>query len=140
MERATKLADERGAKKAKLLPVSAPFHCSLMKPARERLAADLGKLEFQKPGIPVACNVDAELVEDAESSRGALVRQVTATVQWDQSVRLLIAHGVQRFVEVGSGKVLWGLMRQIDRTPSAFYVNDNASLQKTLEQITAVSR
>ncbi|PYX86524.1 MAG: [acyl-carrier-protein] S-malonyltransferase [Acidobacteria bacterium] len=140
VERAVKLAEERGAKKAKLLPVSAPFHCSLMKPAQERLAADLGKLEFQKPGMPVACNVDAELVEDAESSRGALVRQVTATVQWDQSVRLLIAHGVQRFVEVGSGKVLWGLMRQIDRTPSAFYVNDNASLQKTLEQITAVSR
>ena len=140
VERAVKLAEERGAKKAKLLPVSAPFHCSLMKPAQERLAADLGKLEFQKPGMPVACNVDAELVEDAESSRGALVRQVTATVQWDQSVRLLIAHGVQRFVEIGSGKVLWGLMRQIDRTPSAFYVNDNASLQKTLEQITAVSR
>lgn len=138
VERATKLAEERGAKKAKILPVSAPFHCSLMKPAQDRLAADLKNVEFRKPSVPVVCNVDAALVQDAETSRDALIRQVTSAVRWDESIRLLIARGAQRFVEVGPGKVLWGLMRQIDRTPSAFYVNDNASLQKTVEQITAV--
>lgn len=138
VERATRLAEERGAKKAKMLPVSAPFHCSLMKPAQDRLAEDLKKLEFSNPVIPVACNVDAVLVEDAESSRDALIRQVTGAVRWDESIRLLISRGVQRFVEVGPGKVLWGLMRQIDRTPSASYVNDKASLQKTLEQIATV--
>ena len=138
VERATRLAEERGAKKAKMLPVSAPFHCSLMKPAQDRLAADLKALDFRRPAVPVACNVDAILVEDAESSRDALVRQVTGAVRWDECIRLLVARGVQRFVEVGPGKVLWGLMRQIDRTPSALYVNDNASLQKTLEQIATV--
>lgn len=138
VERATRLAEERGAKKAKMLPVSAPFHCSLMKPAQDRLASDLRSLQFRDPAMPVACNVDAALVEDAERSRDALIRQVTGTVKWNESIHLLIARGVQRFIEVGPGKVLWGLMRQIDRTPSAFYVNDSASLQKTLEQLATV--
>ena len=135
VERATRLAEERGAKKAKMLPVSAPFHCSLMKPAQDRLAADLSRLQFQNPSVPLACNVDADLVQDAERSRDALVRQVTGAVKWNQSIKLLISRGVHRFVEVGPGKVLWGLMRQIDRTPAAFYVNDDASLHKTLEQV-----
>jgi [acyl-carrier-protein] S-malonyltransferase len=138
VERATRLAEERGAKKAKLLPVSAPFHSSLMKPAQDRLAADLNQLEFRKPAVSVVCNVDAVLVQDADRSRDALIRQVTGAVRWSESIRKLVGEGVQRFVEIGPGKVLWGLMRQIDRTPSAFYVNDNASLQKTLEQIAAV--
>ena len=135
VERATKLASERGAKRAILLPVSAPFHCSLMKPAQERLAADLVRLRFQKPAIAVACNADAALVEDADRSRDALVRQVTGPVKWEQSVRLLIAKGVERFVEVGPGKVLCGLMRQIDRSKPCSNVGDEASLQKTLEQL-----
>lgn len=133
VERATKLADERGAKKAKMLPVSAPFHCSLMKPAQDRLAADLNALTFSNPTIRVVCNVDAQEVREAARARDALIRQVTGAVKWEQSVRLLISRGVQRFVEVGPGKVLWGLMRQIDRTPTTAYVNDDASLQKTLE-------
>ncbi len=134
VERAAKLADERGAKKARLLPVSAPFHCSLMKPAQDRLAGDLNVLPFSNPTIPVVCNVDAQEVRDAGSAREALIRQVTGAVKWQQSVRLLISRGAHRFVEVGPGKVLWGLMRQIDRTPAAAYVNDDASLQKTVEQ------
>jgi [acyl-carrier-protein] S-malonyltransferase len=133
--RAAKLAEERGAKMAKMLPVSAPFHSSLMKPAQERLAVDLKALAFQKPTVPVACNVDAELIDDAGRSRDALIRQVTGSVKWDQSIRLLIARGVQTFVEVGPGKVLWGLMRQIDRTPTSLNVGDEASLQKTMEQL-----
>src|SRR5579863_1727337 len=110
VERATKLADERGAKRAKLLTVSAPFHCSLMQPAQDRLAADLHSLAFSNPAAPVVCNADAAMMKDAAHSRDALVRQVTGTVKWDQSIRLLIGQGVQTFVEVGPGKVLSGLM------------------------------
>ena len=135
VERAAKLASERGAKRAILLPVSAPFHCSLMKPAQDRLAADLAQLAFQTPRLAVACNVDAALVEDGDRSRDALVRQVTGSVKWHQSMHLLIARGVERFIEVGPGKVLSGLMRQIDRSKACSNVGDEASLQKTLEQL-----
>jgi [acyl-carrier-protein] S-malonyltransferase len=137
IERAVKLASDRGAKKAKTLPVSAPFHCSLMKPAQDRLAADLTSLPFGTPKVPVACNVDAAIVNDADSSRDALIRQVTGSVKWEQSIRLLIREGVRVFIEVGPGKVLWGLMRQIDRGPTSLYVGDEASLQKTMEQFAA---
>jgi len=135
VERATKLASDRGAKRAVMLQVSAPFHCALMKPARDRLATDLQTLALRKPNVPVVCNVDAALVGDAHASRDALVRQVTGSVKWDQSIRLLIAQGVARFVEVGPGKVLCGLMRQIDRSKSCTSVGDEASLQKTLEAL-----
>jgi [acyl-carrier-protein] S-malonyltransferase len=138
VERAAKLASERGAKRAIMLPVSAPFHCSLMKPAQDRLAADLAAFAFQNPRLPVACNVDAALVEEAERSRDALVRQVTGSVKWAQSMHLLIAKGVERFVEVGPGKVLSGLMRQIDRSKPCGSVGDEASLQKFLEQVAQV--
>ncbi len=133
VERAVKLADERGAKRAKVLPVSAPFHCSLMKPAQERLSADLEALQFSAPRFPVVCNVYARPVEDAESAREALVRQVTGSVKWSESMQWLIAHGVQTFVEVGPGKVLCGLMRQIERSKKCLNVEDEASLQRTLE-------
>jgi len=135
VERGAKLADERGAKRAKVLPVSAPFHCSLMKPAQDRLAPDLEKLVFQRPVIPVASNVDATLVQDGNSSRDALIRQVTRPVQWEPSMRVLMAQGVETFVEIGPGKVLCGLLRQIDRSKSGFNVENEASLQKTLEQL-----
>jgi [acyl-carrier-protein] S-malonyltransferase len=135
VERATKLADDRGAKRAKVLPVSAPFHCSLMKPAQDRLAADLASITFNKPVSGVVCNVDAALLEDADRCRDALIRQVTGSVKWAQSMRLLIEQGVDTFVEIGPGKVLCGLMRQIDRSQKCFNVADEASLQKTLEQI-----
>lgn len=135
VERAAKLADERGAKKAKLLPVSAPFHCSLMKPAQDRLEGDLNQIKMQPPVYPVACNVDADLVKDDLRARDTLVRQVTGSVKWDQCVRLLIAQGVQTFVEVGPGKVLWGLMRQIDRSKTALNVSDEATLKKALDAL-----
>lgn len=138
VERATKIADERGAKKAKMLPVSAPFHCSLMKPAQERLAVDLNALTFQDPKTPVVSNVDALVTDSADGAREALIRQVTGSVMWQQSIRLLIAKGVRTFVEVGPGKVLWGLMRQIDRTVSSLYVGDETSLEKTLEHFSQV--
>lgn len=135
VERGAKLADERGAKRAKVLPVSAPFHCSLMRPAQDRLASDLNALQFQKPSVPVVCNVDALAIQDGESSRDALVRQVTGSVRWDPCIRVLIEKGVQSFVELGPGRVLCGLMRQIDRSRTSVNVADEASLQKTLEHI-----
>ena len=135
VERAAKLADERGAKRAKLLPVSAPFHCSLMKPAQDRLEKDLNALKMQKPVYPVACNVDAELVTDNQRARDTLVRQVTGAVKWEQCMRLLIAQGVQTFIEIGPGKVLCGLMRQIDRSRTCMNVSDDASLEKALEAL-----
>jgi [acyl-carrier-protein] S-malonyltransferase len=135
VERATKLADERGAKRAKVLPVSAPFHCSLMKPAQDRLEADLLSITFNKPAARVICNVDAAMLKDADHCRDALIRQVTGSVKWEQSMRVLIAQSVQTFVEVGPGKVLCGLMRQIDRSVTALNVSDEASLQKTLDHL-----
>jgi [acyl-carrier-protein] S-malonyltransferase len=135
VERAVKLAEERGAKKAKVLPVSAPFHCSLMKPAQDRLQTDLDKLAMSKSVYPVACNVDAELVTDPLKARDTLIRQVTGSVKWEQCVRLLISQNVQTFIEVGPGKVLWGLMRQIDRSKTSLNMSDEASLKKTIDSL-----
>ncbi|HWY53984.1 MAG TPA: ACP S-malonyltransferase [Terriglobales bacterium] len=139
VERATKLADERGAKRAKVLPVSAPFHCSLMKSAQDRLAADLSSISFSNPAAPVVGNADAALLEDVDRSRDALIRQVTSSVKWDQSMRVLIAQGVETFVELGPGKVLSGLMRQIDRSKTSVNVADEASLRRALEHLASVS-
>lgn len=135
VERAAKLADERGAKRAKLLPVSAPFHCSLMKPAQDRLEGDLKKLKMQKPVYPVACNVDADLVTDDLRTLDTLVRQVTGSVKWDQCMRLLISQGVETFIEVGPSKVLTGLMRQIDRSKTCLNVSDEGTLTKALQSL-----
>jgi len=134
VERGATLARERGAKLAKLLPVSAPFHCSLMKPAQDRLQGDLNTLKMQRPVYPVVCNVEATPVSSETKARATLVAQVTGSVKWEQSMRLLIAEGVQTFVEIGPGKVLCGLMRQIDRSKTCVNVGDEASLKKTLEQ------
>ena len=139
VNRAISLATERGAKKAVSLPVSAPFHCSLMQPAQDRLAADLGALGFQNPSCPVVCNVDATVVPSAETSRDALIRQVTGAVRWEPSMRLLIDRGASLFIEVGPGKVLWGLMRQIDRSKTCVTVGDETSLEKTLAQMAALA-
>jgi [acyl-carrier-protein] S-malonyltransferase len=137
--RAIKLAEARGAKRAILLQVSAPFHCSLMKPAQDQLERDLKNVIFDKSRVPVICNVDAASHFDAATSRDALVRQVTGSVKWYQSMQLLISSGVQTFVEVGPGKVLCGLMRQIDRAKNAVNVSDEASLQKALKSLEVLS-
>ena len=139
VERATVLAKKRGAKRALILPVSAPFHCALMQPAQDRLAADLHALNFHDPDVPVMCNVDAVLVTTADASRDALTRQVTGAVQWVKSMQGLIALGVENFVEVGPGKVLCGLMKQIDKTRVCVNVQDEDSLQKTMNHFSAAS-
>ena len=139
VERAAEMAKKAGAKRAIMLPVSAPFHSALMQPAQDRLAADLAALEFHAPDVPVMCNVDARLVTTADEARDALVRQVTGAVQWDTSMRALIALGVESFVEVGPGKVLCGLMKQIDKSRTCVNVEDEASLQKTMTHFSPAS-
>jgi [acyl-carrier-protein] S-malonyltransferase len=132
VERAIVLAKERGARRAVLLQVSAPFHCSLMQPAQDALAPVLESLSFLPAKVPVVVNVDAALVTDAEALRAALVRQVTGAVRWTESMQLLIAEGVTNFVEVGPGKVLSGLLRQIDRSQKCGQAEDPASIEKLL--------
>ncbi len=139
VERAAVLAKERGAKRALILPVSAPFHCALMQPAQDRLAEDLRTLTFHNPEVPVICNVDATLVTTGDQSRDALIRQVTGAVQWVKSMRALIALGVENYVEVGPGKVLCGLMKQIDRSRSCVNVQDEESLQKAVNHFSVPS-
>jgi [acyl-carrier-protein] S-malonyltransferase len=129
VERAAELCKQKGAKRAVMLPVSAPFHCALMQPAQDRLAADLKALHLHNPETPVMCNVDAKLVTEADVAREALVRQVTGAVRWVESIQGLVAAGAEQFIEVGPGKVLTGLMKQIDKTKPALNVEDEASLQ-----------
>jgi [acyl-carrier-protein] S-malonyltransferase len=132
VERAVALAKERGAKRAVLLQVSAPFHCSLMQPAQDGLSPILQEIPFSAAKIPVVVNVDAALVTDGARLRDALIRQVTGAVRWTESMQLLIAEGVTTFIEVGPGKVLSGLMRQIDRSQKFAQVEDPAGLEKLL--------
>ncbi len=132
VERAAALCRDRGAKKVVMLAVSAPFHCALMQPAQDRLAELLNALAFAPPTVPVAVNVDAALLSDADPLRDALIRQVTGAVRWVESMRLLIEQQPTQFIEIGPGKVLCGLMRQIDRSQTCLNVGDEASLEKTL--------
>jgi [acyl-carrier-protein] S-malonyltransferase len=114
VERGMALAKERGAKRALPLPVSAPFHSPLMRPAREGLAPTLAATSFAEPGVPVICNIDAAAVASGDAARDALVRQVDGPVRWVESVRTMVErHGVDRFVEVGPGAVLCGLIKRI---------------------------
>jgi [acyl-carrier-protein] S-malonyltransferase len=135
VERAAELAKQRGAKRAIMLPVSAPFHCALMQPAQDRLGKDLAALEFFAPELPVVANIDALAKTEAAAARDALVRQVTGAVQWVGCIRKLIESGATTFLEVGPGKVLTGLMRQIDRAQTAMNVEDEASMQKSVEAL-----
>jgi [acyl-carrier-protein] S-malonyltransferase len=132
VERAAELAKHRGAKRAVILPVSAPFHCALMKPAQDRLEHDLRALAFHAMEHKLITNVDAEVIDSPERARDALIRQVTGAVQWEASMRKLIAAGVTTFVEVGPNKVLCGLMRQIDRSQTCLNVENEDSLAKTM--------
>lgn len=137
VDKAIELVKARGARRAVLLPVSAPFHCSLMQPAQEEVARVLGSLALADPQIPVAANVTGGLVETADAAKDALVRQVTGAVRWVDCVQALIGAGAQVFVEVGPGKVLCGLMKQIDPAQKALNMEDLASLEKTLAELNA---
>jgi [acyl-carrier-protein] S-malonyltransferase len=140
VKRAVELASQDGAKRAVMLPVSAPFHCALMQPAQARMEQALAAAEFHDLSIPVVTNTDAEITSNGAEARDALVRQITLPVLWEDSIRELVAQGVTSFVEVGPGRVLCGLLRQIDRSVHSLNVEDETSLrgaQAKLAQIGA---
>ncbi len=137
VERAMELMKGIGARRVVKLNVSAPFHCALMKPAQECLAFDLEQLAFTDLKVPVVTNVDAEIATSPVELRDALIRQVSAPVLWQKSMNLLIEQGVSTFVEVGPGKVLCGLMRQINRDVGCLNVEDVASLHAARAELTA---
>lgn len=139
VERASAACKARGAKRAIPLPVSAPFHCDLMRPAQERMQADLAALAFADAERPVVRNVDAREVRAAAECRDGLVRQVSAPVLWQQSVERLVELGVSTFVEVGPGSVLGGLVRKISKEARVLNVEDPASLDKTLQALGGVA-
>jgi len=135
IDRATEILKARGAKRAVKLNVSAPFHCALMKPAQDRLEADLNELQFNDLAMPLVTNVDAHAIKTASEARDSLVRQVSQPVRWLQSVEFLSAHGVQTLIEIGPGKVLSGLVRQINRELRCLNVEDESSLRATREAL-----
>jgi len=135
VERAVALARGRGAKRAIMLNVSAPFHCALMKPAQEQLEKDLGGAAISDPRSPLANNVDAELIHSADRVRDGLKRQVTAPVRWEQAMRVLRAQNVDCFIEVGPGKVLSGLLRQIDPQAECLRIEDRATLSQVVARL-----
>ncbi len=131
VERAVELAKQKGAKRAVMLSVSAPFHCDLMKPAAERLAVVLAEIEFADLNAPLVTNVDAAIITKGSDARDALTRQVASPVRWSESVKRLLDEGVTRFVELGPGKVLSGLVRQMSREVEVLNVEDADSLDRT---------
>ncbi|MEO7028479.1 MAG: ACP S-malonyltransferase [Acidobacteriaceae bacterium] len=132
VELAAARCKEAGARKTVMLAVSAPFHCALMRPAQDRLSIQLESVPFHDPAFPVAANVDARLLTRYTEVRDALIRQVTGAIRWVGCVRLLQSSGTTHYIEVGPGKVLTGLNRQIDRALLTTHVEDQASLEKTL--------
>jgi [acyl-carrier-protein] S-malonyltransferase len=135
---AVEQASAAGAKRAVMLPVSAPFHSELMRPAQERLEKDLRATEFSSLKIPLVTNVDAGVITSGPEAREALIRQVTLPVRWEESIRELIEQGATTFVEVGPGRVLSGLLRQIDRSVHSLNVEDAKSLQIALDRLAQI--
>ena len=135
IDRACEILKEKGAKRAIKLNVSAPFHCALMMPAQERLSEDLKNLSYGQFGFPIVHNVDAGENSNRDLVCEKLTQQVSSPVRWLQSVENLIANGVDTFVEVGPGKVLTGLVRQINRDARGFNVENTESLKNTLQTL-----
>lgn len=135
VERAGVLCKEAGAKRALPLPVSVPSHCALMKPAADKLALALQNIEFKAPEISVINNVDVLAETDADKIKDALVRQLYCPVRWTNIVQKMAADGITLQVEAGPGKVLSGLVRRIDKSFTAHFINDSASLEKTLTAV-----
>jgi [acyl-carrier-protein] S-malonyltransferase len=138
VEKASALAKAKGARRAVLLPVSAPFHCALMQPAQEEVARVLGELTLSDPRIPVAANVTGGLVTTASEARDVLTRQVTGAVRWVDCMNTLIGQGADAYIELAPGKVLCGLLKQIDPAQKSMNVEDAASLEKTLAELAGI--
>lgn len=139
VKRAVEIASQSGAKRAVMLAVSAPFHSELMAPAQQKLEKDLNSTKFADLQMPLVTNVDADTIRKGDEARSALVRQVTMPVRWEESMRMLLDEGVNTFIEVGPGRVLIGLMRQIERSVTTLNVEDEKSLAATLDKITGAT-
>lgn len=137
VEKAAAICKAKGARRAVMLPVSAPFHCALMQPAQEEVSCVLSRIAMNDPHIPVAANVTGGLVTTADATRDALIRQVTGAVRWVDCVQSLKSAGADMFIEVGPGKVLCGLLKQIDPELKSLNVEDAASFEKTLAELGA---
>src|SRR5262249_27501832 len=141
VQRAVDECKARGAKRAKMLNVSAPFHSALMMPAQERMSEPLNSAAFNRLRFPIINNVDAEIVTDPARSREALIRQISAPVRWTESVLKLFAEGVNTFIEVGPGKVLTGLVKTIAKETTHEVILHNVesteSLQTTISNFRA---
>lgn len=135
IDRVSERLKEAGAKRVVKLNVSAPFHCALMMSAQQRLAADLRALSLDELSIPLISNVDAIAISTAADVRDSLIRQVSSPVRWLESMKLLLSSGVTSFVEVGPGKVLSGLLRQIDRQSRCLNVEDSAGVAATAAEL-----
>ncbi|PLS21978.1 ACP S-malonyltransferase [Neptunicoccus cionae] len=135
VERALVIAKEKGAKRAMLLPVSAPFHCALMQPAADRMAEALAEVTINAPAVPLIANVRAEAVSDAATIRDLLVEQVTGSVRWRESMGYAAAQGVSEIYEIGAGKALSGMIRRIAREIECVAVNDPDGAKAAAEKI-----
>lgn len=132
VEKCCELAKEKGAKRAMMLPVSAPFHCALLKGAGEKLAKELENVEVSDMQVPVITNVTADYVPSKDDIKDILVKQVSNSVLWEDTIRKMLADGVDTFIEIGPGKTLSGFVKKITREAKVFNVEDMASLEKTL--------
>ncbi len=135
VERAVALASDRGAKRAVILPVSAPFHCELMAPAAQAMAPALAETNFNAPAVPVVANVTADAQSDPEQLKALLVEQITGMVRWRESVLYMKAQGVEEMVELGAGKVLCGLARRIDRSVSCSNAGNSAEIDALITSL-----
>jgi [acyl-carrier-protein] S-malonyltransferase len=135
VDRAVNLAKDAGAKRAILLQVSAPFHCALMLPAEQRLAVDLDACAFSDLRFPLVTNVDAQIIRTGAEARSGLKRQVSRPVRWQETIQLLLDSGVRRFVEVGPGKVLLGMIRSIDKSVTMLNAEDEKSVENALSAL-----
>ncbi len=131
VEYACELAKEKGAKRALLMPVSAPFHCSMLKGAGEKLRAELENVKVSDMNIPLITNVTADYVKSKDDIKELLVRQVSSSVLFEDSLRRMIADGVDTFIEIGPGKALSGFVKRIDKTKTILNIEDMASFEKT---------
>lgn len=137
VERAIELAKEKGARRAVLLPVSAPFHCALMQPAADAMAEALAAVEISAPKVPLVANVLAQPITDPSEIRTRLVEQVTGTVRWRESVTFMAQDGISTFVEIGTGKVLTGMVKRIAKSAEGVAVNTAADIEALVERLNA---
>lgn len=135
VEKLIELCKEKGAKRSMLLPVSAPFHCSMLKPAGDKLAIELDKVQLGKMSLPVVTNITAEYNTDVSKVKDLLIRQVSNPVLWENSVNRMLENGVDTFIEIGPGKVLCGFVKKINKEVKTFNIEDIDSLNKTLVEL-----